>query len=93
MLSPYPYAMSFAARLGDAATRRPLALVGLAFAAAGVTHFYQWTDGAAPGRQFSDALGQGNYATAAPELVAYATGHPAYVAAVVVGVALLFRGE
>jgi len=85
--------MSLAARLGDAVARRPLALVGAVFAAAGVAHFYQWTDGAAPGRQFSDALGQGNLATAVPELAAYATAHPAYVAAVVVGVALLFRGE
>lgn len=85
--------MSVTARLGDAVARRPLALVGLAFVAAGVTHFYQWTGGAGPGRQFSDALGRGSYVTAAPEVLAYATGHPAYVAAVVVGVALLFRGE
>ena len=85
--------MSLAARLGDAVARRPLALVGLAFVAAAVTHFYQWTGGAGAGRRFSDALGRGSYTTAAPELVAYGTGHPAYVAAVVAGVALLLRGE
>ena len=85
--------MSIAGRVGDAVAGRPLALVGLALGLAGAVHFATWTEGAGPGRQFADAVGQGNLTGAAPELLAYATAHPAYVAAVVVGVALVLRGE
>jgi len=85
--------MSTAVRLGDAVARRPLALVGLALALGGAAHFATWTDGSGTGSQFATALGQGNYTNAAPKLVAYATAHPAYVAAVVVGVALVVRGD
>lgn len=85
--------MSIAGRVGDAVAGRPLALVGLVLGFGGATHFATWTEGAAPGRQFADAVGQGNLTGAAPELAAYATAHPAYVAAVVVGVALVMRGE
>lgn len=85
--------MSFAGRIGDVVAGRPLALVGLVLGLAGVTHFATWTEGAGPGGQFADALGQGNLTGAMPELAAYATAHPAYVGAVVVGVALVFRGD
>lgn len=85
--------MSIAGRVGDAVAERPLALVGLGLALAGAAHFATWTEGAGSGRRFADAVGQGNFPGAAPELAAYATAHPAYVAAVVVGVALVFRGD
>ena len=85
--------MSIAGRVGDAVAGRPLALVGLGLAFGGAAHFSTWTDGADTGRQFADAVGQGNFTGAAPELLAYATAHPAYVAAVVVGLALVMRGE
>lgn len=85
--------MSIAGRVGDAVAGRPLALVGLALALGGVAHFSTWTEGGGPGHQFADAVGQGNFTGAAPELLAYATAHPAYVAAVVVGLALVLRGE
>lgn len=85
--------MSIAGRVGDAVARRPLALVGLGLVLAGSAHFATWTEGAGPGRWFADAVGQGNFTGVAPELAAYASAHPAYVAAVVVGAALVFRGE
>lgn len=85
--------MSIAGRLGDAVAGRPLALVGVASAVGGAAHFATWTEGAGPGRQFTDAVGRGSLTGAAPELAAYATAHPAYVAAIVVGLALVLRGE
>ncbi|SEV97962.1 hypothetical protein [Halobacterium jilantaiense] len=85
--------MSFTGRIGDVVADRPLALVGVVLALAGVTHFAAWTEGAGPGGQFADALGQGNLTGAMPELATYATVHPAYVAAAVVGVALVFGGD
>jgi len=85
--------MSIAGRVGDAVAGRPLSLVGLVLGLGGAAHFATWTEGAEPGRQFAAAAGQGNLTGAMPELATYAAAHPAYVAAVVVGFALVVRGE
>jgi hypothetical protein len=85
--------MRIARRVGDAVAGRPLALVGLALGLGGAAHFATWTEAAGAGRQFAGAVSQGNLTGAAPELAAYAVAHPAYVAAVLVGFALVVRGE
>jgi hypothetical protein len=70
-----------------------MAVVGALLAVGGVAHFWTWTGGAAAGKEFSTELAAGSLLGAAPELAAYAQAHPAYVAALVVGVALVVRRE
>jgi hypothetical protein len=85
--------MSFAGRVGDAVANRTMQVIGVLLGLGGVAHFWTWTDGAGAGQQFSNAVGTGSLLAAMPELATYAQTHPAYVAAVVAGVALLVRGE
>lgn len=76
---------------GDVVARRPLSLAGVLFVVAAIAHVWWWTVTPGPGRTFSTALGSGQYVAAASALATYPTAHPAYVAAAIVGVALVVR--
>lgn len=76
-------------RLANAVADSPLQLVGLVLAGAGVAHFLAWAQ--APEQTFDTAVATANLGAATPELAAYAQSHPAYLLAVLAGVALFFR--
>lgn len=76
-------------RLANAVADSPLQLVGVVLAGVGVAHFLAWAR--SPEQTFDTAVATANLGAAAPELATYAQSHPAYLLAVLGGVALLFR--
>jgi len=78
--------MSIPSSLATALSSRPKQLLGAGFGLLGTGHFAFWTRSSTA---LSDALAAGDYAAALTPLSEYAAGHPAYLLAVVAGIALL----
>lgn len=81
--------MSLADGVASALAERSLQFVGFAFGCLGVAHFAFWAQ--APGREIEAAVATGDAASAAPEILAYAQSHPAYLLAFLAGAVLLVR--
>jgi|GEM_PF-1257625 len=79
--------MTITSSLGAAVSGRPKELLGTLFAAVGAGHFTLWTQG--PGAAFADALSAGDTGGAVGLLSSYTGAHPAYVLAVLAGIALV----
>ncbi|GAA0654487.1 hypothetical protein [Salarchaeum japonicum] len=79
--------MAFPSSLTTALTSRPKQLLGAGFGLLGTGHFAFWTQSSAA---LSDAVAAGDYAAAIAPLSEYAAGHPAYLLAVLAGIALVW---
>ncbi|QDX39594.1 hypothetical protein [Salarchaeum sp. JOR-1] len=78
--------MAFPSSLATALSSRPKQLLGAGFGLLGTSHFAFWTQSSTA---LSDALAAGDYAAALAPLSEYAAGHPAYLLAIVTGIALV----
>lgn len=78
--------MAFPSSLVTALSSRPKQLLGAGFGLLGTGHFAFWTRSSTA---LSESLAAGDYAAAVTPLSEYAAGHPAYLLAVLVGIALV----
>lgn len=81
--------MGLTERVAGALADRVVQVVGVLFGGLGVGHFAYWAQ--APTTALDSAVATGDFAAAAPEIAAYAQGHPAYILAFLAGAVLLVR--